>query len=268
MKHNVYRDAMGSYLDIERNRAFYKAISQVVGHGDLVLDCGAGTGILSIFAMREGAKSVVAIEKDKKVAELARTNIKNSGYENKITVVTGEAAAYKNNADVVIIEMIGTGLINEDQVKVVNALVSKGVIRSKTRVIPIMCSNFFELVHYDFEFYDVHLPMVIQAQNDSRRVDVLTNGFLYNNVVFDEKTDPKVHYEGKHIIRNKGYLNAIKLSTVTHLTYDILIGATQDTALPIYIPVHEMFVNVGDLISVNIDYTMGQGLDSLKINVF
>lgn len=52
----------------------------------IVMDIGAGTGILSIFAARAGAKHVYAIEYSH-TAKLARRIVAENGLSDKITVI-------------------------------------------------------------------------------------------------------------------------------------------------------------------------------------
>lgn len=55
----------------------------------IVLDIGAGTGILSIFAARAGAKHVYAIE-NAEIAIFAQEIIKQNKLSDKITVIKGK----------------------------------------------------------------------------------------------------------------------------------------------------------------------------------
>jgi predicted RNA methylase len=61
---NAYRDAIEGNPDTFKDK--------------IVLDIGAGTGILSIFAARAGAKHVYAVE-NAEIAFFAREIVKNNG---------------------------------------------------------------------------------------------------------------------------------------------------------------------------------------------
>ena len=63
---------------IERNSENFK--------DKIVLDVGAGTGILSIFAAKAGAKHVYAVEYSE-TSKLARKIIEENGVSSKITVI-------------------------------------------------------------------------------------------------------------------------------------------------------------------------------------
>lgn len=54
--------------------------------GKIVMDVGAGSGILSLFAAQAGAKKVYAVEASRS-AENARRLIKANGFERIITVL-------------------------------------------------------------------------------------------------------------------------------------------------------------------------------------
>ena len=77
--------------DKVRTRAYQRAIEQSPEDfkDKIVMDIGCGTGILSIFAARAGAKHVYAIEYAE-IANFAREIVKRNGLEDKITVIKGK----------------------------------------------------------------------------------------------------------------------------------------------------------------------------------
>jgi protein arginine N-methyltransferase 1 len=74
-----------------RTLAYQRAIEQNPNDfkDKIVLDIGCGTGILSIFAARSGAKHVYAIE-NAEIAHFAVEIIKRNGLSDKITVLKGK----------------------------------------------------------------------------------------------------------------------------------------------------------------------------------
>ena len=78
--------------------------------GKTIMDVGCGSGILSLFAARAGAKKVVAIDASD-VASRARENIRANGLDSVITVYKGkveelgeELSEYKGKVDVIVSE--------------------------------------------------------------------------------------------------------------------------------------------------------------------
>lgn len=81
----------------------------------IVLDVGAGTGILSIFAARAGAKHVYAVD-NANIATHARTIIKENGLSDKITVIKGkieDIVLPVEKVDIIISEWMGYFLLYE-----------------------------------------------------------------------------------------------------------------------------------------------------------
>lgn len=80
-----------------------------------MLDIGCGTGILSIFAARAGAKHVYAIE-NAEIALFAVEIIKRNGLQDKITVIKGkmeEISLPVPKVDIIISEWMGYFLLYE-----------------------------------------------------------------------------------------------------------------------------------------------------------
>ena len=81
----------------------------------IVMDIGAGTGILSIFAAKAGAKHVYAIE-FAEIAIFAKEIIKQNGLEDKITVIKGKMEEIElpvDKVDIIISEWMGYFLLYE-----------------------------------------------------------------------------------------------------------------------------------------------------------
>ena len=142
--------------DEVRTLAFRDAIRAAVRPGDIVVDVGAGSGILSFFAAEAGAARVYAVEIDPVSAAALRRSIEmNPAVADRICVVEGDAAVVDlpRSADVVVAEIIETGLLDEQQVPVLNALRRSGVIGEDTRLVPCSYETTLQLVATDHRYY-------------------------------------------------------------------------------------------------------------------
>ncbi|KAL5537419.1 hypothetical protein UlMin_044663 [Ulmus minor] len=103
--------------DYVRTGTYYAAVieNRADFFGRVVVDVGAGSGILSLFAAQAGAKHVYAVEASE-MAEYARRLIAgNPALSERITVVKGkvEEVELPEKADILISEPMGTLLVNE-----------------------------------------------------------------------------------------------------------------------------------------------------------
>ena len=74
--------------DGNRTNAFLNAILRTVSAGDVVVDIGCGTGVLSLFACLAGARKVFAIEQGP-VLDVAREIAEANGYADRIEFLAG-----------------------------------------------------------------------------------------------------------------------------------------------------------------------------------
>lgn len=148
-----------------RNEAYDRAIADRVrqctdqGAAPLVLDIGAGSGLLSMMAARAGAAAVVSCEMVKPVAVKAQEIISRNGYADRITL-----HALKSNclqvgselprpADILVTEIFDVGLLGEFVLPALaharrNLLASRATIipaRARVWMVPIESREIHEL---------------------------------------------------------------------------------------------------------------------------
>ncbi len=116
--YTIMRAHEGLLADKKRMVAFREAINETVRSGDVVMDIGAGTGILSQYAVEAGASTVYVVEQNESILNIARNKL--ASYEASARILhlakrgheikCGELPA---QPDVIISEMIGTLAFNE-----------------------------------------------------------------------------------------------------------------------------------------------------------
>lgn len=94
--------------DKVRNEAYKRALFALVKPGDVVLDVGAGSGILSIFAAQAGARKVYAVERTG-ITRLARKMIEANGLSDHITLLESdlEDVDLPEKVNVIVSEWMG-----------------------------------------------------------------------------------------------------------------------------------------------------------------
>ncbi len=105
---------MAMAADDIRMSLYKKAIFETVREGDVVIDAGAGTGILSIYAAKAGAKKVYAIE-GTSMADYIYETAKRNGVADKIEIIKDDFSKVitPEKADIIISEPFGSFVLNE-----------------------------------------------------------------------------------------------------------------------------------------------------------
>lgn len=108
-----HKSMMNDRVRIEQYR---KAIEEIVKPGDIVVDMGAGTGILSFIAAKSGAKTVYAIERTDMI-HIAEKIAADNAIEN-IVFIQQDSSEVKlpEKCDVLLSECLGYLVVQENMV--------------------------------------------------------------------------------------------------------------------------------------------------------
>ncbi len=122
--------------DTVRMQAYKKAIFQTVKPGDIVIDLGAGTGILGLWAIQAGAARVYAIEKTNAI-ELAKNIAQANHCQDKMVFIQKNSlqVSLAEKADVLISETLGSFAIDENTLLFTNDA-RKRLLKENGKMIP------------------------------------------------------------------------------------------------------------------------------------
>ena len=168
--------------DRVRTEAFRRAIDSVVRPGDIVLDVGAGSGILSVFAARAGAARVYAVERTS-AAVLAQELAAANGVAEIVQVIHGDVMDVElpERVDVIVSEWLGGFGIDEGML--VPVIVARDRwLKPGGVMIPRLVMAWAALVH------DRYLAEMVEFLRDN------PYGLRFDDLV--EKTVNEIFYSG------------------------------------------------------------------------
>jgi predicted RNA methylase len=256
-------------VDKKRTMALKKAISSIVKPNDVVLELGTGTGILAMFAVDAGAKKVYAVEVDKNLWHILENSFKDNGYSDKIKLIKGDARHIKipEKVNVIVAEMIATGLIDEIQIPAMNNALK--FLKSKGKVIPSRISNFIDLVYNKNLFYGHKLNTLRYEYcwHPELKSSSHTKKIMYKQVDFYKKNKDNVNAKLVLTINKSGKINGVRISNQTTLSKKEIFGSSEAYCMPLILPIKEHRVKKGDKFSLNLTYRMCKGLKTLKYSL-
>ena len=127
--------------DEERNKAYSDALKLAVGDGDVVLDIGTGSGLLSLMAAASGAEKVITCETSRTIAEAAKEIIDINGYSGKISVLNKKSTDLiigvdlPQRADLIVSEVFSSEFVGEG-VRTTILDANKRLLKKGGRIIP------------------------------------------------------------------------------------------------------------------------------------
>ena len=149
MSHRELEEHRRYLADERRAEAFRAALAEVVEPADVVLDLGAGTGLLGYLACEAGAKAVVAVDQGD-VIGLARRIAADNGYADRISHVRALSVELElpMPVDVVVCDQIG-GLVHDAGILACFADARDRLLAPGGRLVPAAFRVFLAPVTFD-----------------------------------------------------------------------------------------------------------------------
>lgn len=239
--------------DTHRLTAFYEAINQK--SRGIVYDLGTGSGIFGSWAAPL-ARFVYAVEKDYHTAKLAQKTLES--FKN-VSLLVNDARniTFSENADLIICEMMDTALIDEEQVPVLNSV--RKYLKEDGDIIPRGVFNGVEAVHLESN-HTIY-------QEEQTPNELMSKLLIYDKIDFKkhikEETEHNIHIP----INIDGTVSGIKITTFTLLTSQLICGPTPMLNPPLLIPTNHLNMKKGEIININLKYSMGGGLDTIRASI-
>ena len=268
-------DLVGQCLiDEARTLAFEKVINETVKSEHIVLDVGTGSGIMALFSAKAGAKEVYALEYDPFIAKIADSNFRDNNLNNIKELFVGDARSFVYpkdiKFDVVTMELLTTGMVDEYQIKALNNLHKQNIVTNKTIFIPQKQETYISLANSKFEMYGFKFKMVKHLWNnlsENQQGEMMSENYLLNSIDFSLINEEVFNNEITLIASNDGKINSIYLSSTVIFNESLTLKDTETLNAPVVVPIPDIEVKKGDKIKLHINYIFGGGYNNFKINV-
>jgi len=263
--HNMLNDTL-------RMKGFREAINLVVKPGAKVLELGGGTGVQSFFAAQK-AQKVYCVERNPELVSAARSFLAKNINGGKVEVIQADALHYlpPEPVDVVICEMLHTGLLREKQMPVIDSFKKRYWEKFGSPLpvfVPEASIQAIQPIEQNFHFEGFYAPTILFQDPCAiqERSKSLGNPEVFQLLSYAEPFSQTCHWDGEIIIAEDDQLNALRLITknilaINMLTHSTVDWHTQYIIVPLSTPIA---VSKGDHISIRFSYQGGAPLNALS----
>ncbi len=231
---------------------------------------GTGSGVLAMFAADAGAKKIYAVENDpKNILTLKKTFASNS-YGGVIEIIEGDVTKVPlpERVDVIVGEMIATGLIEELQIQAMNNMLQYS--KDDTKVVLNKMENYIDLVCNNDTFYNHKFPVIRYEYPELPQLKSksFSDKYLFGLVDFS-KTIKNLDVNVNSILKisNNGKINGLRISSKTIFYDNSIFDASSAYSYPIILPIEDFQVEAGDEFVVHLSYKLCSGFDKLNYKV-
>jgi predicted RNA methylase len=260
--------------DTSRMTAFRNAIEQVILPKHKVVDLGSGTGVLSFFAAKQGAR-VWAVEYNPSLASASRKFLKENGLSDRVQVFESDASDWlpPEPADLVICEMLHSALLREKQVQVISAFRDAHYTRFGTtpKILPSATLLGVQpvLQCYDFNGFTAPVPLFQSPYCTIDNCCTCSDPVVYKIVDYDNAHVETYESNIFFSFQQDTNVNALRFITKNLLTIDLSTGQTIDwhsqyLILPLY---QSIQLQAGQSIQVRFSYKPGDDIETLNNSI-
>jgi predicted RNA methylase len=262
--------------DSTRVAGFKSAIEHVVRPGARVLELGGGTGILSFFAARQGAR-VWCVERNPRLVHEARKTLARNHFPGEVEVIEADAFDYlpPEPVDVVICEMIHVAMLREKQIQVISSFKQRYLGKFGGPLPLFLPEAFIQAVQpvhqsFNFEGYYAPAPMFQDPLATQSRTWELGQPVVYQSASYADDLPAHCDWEVELGMAHAGTLNALRFITKNILAILPLQGSSIDWhSQYLVVPLEQSFqVENGQNIRIRFNCAPGDPLDVLQPEVF
>jgi SAM-dependent methyltransferase len=210
--------------DPVRYEAYKSALERTIRPGDVVLDLGAGTGIMTFLALAAGAGHVYAVETNP-IVSCVRDIAKANGLASRVTVLVGDARLLPiPPVDVIVHDLRGATPLFRNGYKVVTDVRSQ-FLRPGGRMVPLRDEISLALVgspaahasvsgwqrrHGGADFEAVaRLAAAAPFRHPFRADELLTSGEQLATVDYTGPFSPVVTMRSQQVIEKAGFCDGV-----------------------------------------------------------
>ncbi|KAG8469319.1 hypothetical protein KFE25_007837 [Diacronema lutheri] len=139
--------------DLDRNKFYQTLLHDAIDENSVVLEIGAGSGLLSIMAAKAGARLVIAIEANHEMAVLAQQIIAANGMSDRICVINKMSTDVHLDElpavpTILVSEILGTLLLGESALHYVQDARAR-LIAPRATILPALGTQYVSLIESD-----------------------------------------------------------------------------------------------------------------------